>query len=98
MAFRNIIVESSAHISVKNRQLVIRTDGEKSLPIEDISAVLLESNQSTITKPRCPNWDSAAALFLSAMKSICPARCSPVLPGTAGSLGCCKASSVPERC
>lgn len=49
MAFRNIIVESPAHISVKNRQLVIRTDGERSLPIEDISAVLLESNQSTIT-------------------------------------------------
>ena len=49
MAFRNIIVESTAHISVKNRQLVIRTDGERSLPIEDISAVLLESNQSTIT-------------------------------------------------
>ncbi len=62
MAFRNIIVESPAHISVKNRQLVIRTDAERSLPIEDISAVLLESNQSTITKPRCPNWDSAARL------------------------------------
>ena len=49
MAYRNIIVESPAHISVKNSQLVIRTDAERSLPIEDISAILLESSQSTIT-------------------------------------------------
>lgn len=49
MAFRNIIIESPARISVKNRQLIINTDGEHSLAIEDISALLLESRQSTIT-------------------------------------------------
>lgn len=49
MAFRNIIVESPAHISVRNKQLIIRTDGEHSLAVEDISALLLESRQSTIT-------------------------------------------------
>lgn len=49
MAFRNIIVESPAHISVKNKQLIIKTDGEHSLAVEDISALLLESRQSTIT-------------------------------------------------
>lgn len=49
MAFRNIIVESPAHISVKNKQLIIRTDGEHSLAVEDISALLLESRQSTVT-------------------------------------------------
>lgn len=49
MAFRNIIVESPAHISVKNKQLIIKTDGEHSLAVEDISALLLESRQSTVT-------------------------------------------------
>lgn len=49
MAFRNIIVESPAHISVKNSQLVIRTDREHSAAIEDISALLIESRQSIIS-------------------------------------------------
>lgn len=49
MAFRNIIIENPAHISVRNRQLVIRTDAEHSIAMEDISALLLESRQSTVT-------------------------------------------------
>lgn len=49
MAFRNIIVENPAHISVKNSQLVIRTDTEHSAALEDISALLLENRQATIT-------------------------------------------------
>ena len=49
MAFRNIIVENPAHISVKNSQLVIRTDTEHSAALEDISALLLENRQTTIT-------------------------------------------------
>ncbi len=49
MAFRNIVIESPAHISVKNSQLIIKTDTEHSVAVEDISALLLESRQSTIT-------------------------------------------------
>lgn len=49
MAYRNIIIENPAHISVKNGQLMIRTEREHPIPLEDISALLLESNQSTIT-------------------------------------------------
>ena len=49
MAFRNVMVESSARISVKNNQLLLFTDREYSLSVEDISAVLLESRMSTIT-------------------------------------------------
>lgn len=49
MAFRCIIVESPAHISVKNSQLVIRTDREHFAAIEDISALLIESRQSSIS-------------------------------------------------
>ena len=49
MAFRSIIIETPAHLSVKSNQLVIRTDAEHTVAIEDISALLLESRQSTIT-------------------------------------------------
>lgn len=49
MPFRNIIIESTAHLSLKNRQLIIKTDSEHSLAVEDISALLIESRMSTIT-------------------------------------------------
>lgn len=49
MAFRNIIVENPARISVRNDQLLIYTDAEHSVAIEDISALLLENRQITIT-------------------------------------------------
>ena len=49
MAFRNVIIQNPAYISVKNNQLIIKTEAEHSLPLEDISAILLESCQSTIT-------------------------------------------------
>lgn len=49
MAFRCIVVEHPAQLSVRNQQLVIRTDTEHRVPLEDISALLLESRQSTIT-------------------------------------------------
>lgn len=49
MAFRNIIIENAAHVSLKNSQLVIRTDAEHSVPIEDISALLIENKYSTVT-------------------------------------------------
>ena len=49
MAFRNIIVENPAYISLKNDQLLIRTDAEHSVSIEDISVLLLENRQITIT-------------------------------------------------
>ena len=49
MAFHNIMVENPAHLSLKNEQLVIRTEKEHPVPIEDIAAILLESRQTTIT-------------------------------------------------
>lgn len=49
MAFRNIIIENPAYVSLKNSQLLIHTEQEHSIPIEDISALLLENRQITIT-------------------------------------------------
>jgi CRISPR-associated protein Cas1 len=49
MAFRNIVVQNPANISLKNSQLIIRTDTEHSVAIEDISALLIESRQTNIS-------------------------------------------------
>ena len=49
MPFRNVIIESPAHISLKNKQLIIKTDSEHSLAVEDISALLVENRASTVT-------------------------------------------------
>lgn len=49
MAYRNIIIESPAHVSIDKNRLAIRTDQVHHIPLEDISALLLESRQSTIT-------------------------------------------------
>lgn len=49
MAFRNIIVETPAALSLYREQLIIRTDSDHSVAIEDISSLLLESRQTTIT-------------------------------------------------
>ena len=49
MAFRCIMIESPAQLSLRDEQLVIRTDREHAVPLEDISALLLENRRSTIT-------------------------------------------------
>lgn len=43
------MIESDAHISLRNSQLLVRTEREHSVPVEDISALLVESKRSTIT-------------------------------------------------
>ena len=50
MAFRNLIIENPAQISVKNSQLIIKTGKEHSVPIEDISAILIENRQKVCLK------------------------------------------------
>lgn len=49
MAYRNIMIASSAHVSVSKEQLIITTDAKHSIPLEDISSVLFENRQTTIT-------------------------------------------------
>lgn len=49
MAYRNLMIASSAHIKIKNEQLIINTDKDYSIPIEDINSLLIESRQATIT-------------------------------------------------
>lgn len=49
MSFRSIIIESPAHVSIKSGQLSIRAEQLHTVSPEDISALMLENRQSTIT-------------------------------------------------
>ena len=43
------MLTSAGKVSVKNHQLIIHTDREHSVPLEDIVSVLIENQQVTIT-------------------------------------------------
>lgn len=49
MAYINIIISSDAKISVSKDQLIIYTDKENSVPLEDICSVVIDNNVSVIT-------------------------------------------------
>ena len=49
MSYRCVIVSNPAHISTRNEQLVVETDQRRTVPIEDISALMLESRRATLS-------------------------------------------------
>ena len=49
MAFRTAVIENPAYLFIRNSQLIVRTDQEYSLAVEDFSTLLLENMQSTIS-------------------------------------------------
>ena len=49
MPYRCLMVVNPARIRCRNEPLLIETDSVHSVPIEDISAIVLESRQSTVT-------------------------------------------------
>ena len=49
MSYRCLMVVNPARIRCRNEQLLIETDSVHSVPIEDISAIVLENRQSTVT-------------------------------------------------
>lgn len=49
MPFRCVVIESPARLSLRREQLLVFTDREYSLPVEDLTALLLENRQTSIT-------------------------------------------------
>lgn len=49
MAYRNIMLASTAQVTISREQLVITTDTRHSIPLEDISSVLFENRQTTVS-------------------------------------------------
>ena len=49
MAWRNVYIRSKAHLSLKLNNLIVKLDETYSVPIEDITTVMIESRQVTMT-------------------------------------------------
>lgn len=49
MAYRNLVITNPARLSVRRQQLLIVTDTERTIPIEDILTIMLENQQITVT-------------------------------------------------
>ena len=49
MVYRNIFISSPAKLSLKNEQLIVKTQEGYSFPLEDISTILIENAQVTMT-------------------------------------------------
>lgn len=78
MPYRNIFVSSPAKLSIRNRQLRIYTDTEYSIPIEDISCLLLESQQITLSTHTLSSLtEDGVAVFICNSKHL---PCSVLLP------------------
>ena len=78
MAFRSIMIESPAQLSLRDEQLVICTDREHTVPMEDISALLLENRRSTITTAALARLGQCGcAVFLCDEKHI---PCAVLMP------------------
>ena len=60
MSYRCLMIVNPARIRCKNEQLLIETEEVHSVPIEDISAIVLESRQSTIKRLRWRHWRKTA--------------------------------------
>lgn len=50
MAFRNIYVQTDAHIKIQNEQLLIQNEkGKHTIPLEDINSICIESLRTSVT-------------------------------------------------
>ena len=49
MEFRSVFIANPAQLSVRRGQLVIRQEGEYTLPMEDLSALVLESRAVSLS-------------------------------------------------
>ncbi|MFQ8833299.1 MAG: hypothetical protein ACLR7U_10810 [Ruthenibacterium lactatiformans] len=75
MSYRCVIVSNPAHISTRSEQLVVETDERHTVPIEDISALMLESRRATLSAAALSLWRKTERRCSYATKSIYPAAC-----------------------
>lgn len=49
MAFKNLYIESNVHLSIKNEQLIIKSEEEYTAPLEDINSICIDSLKTNIS-------------------------------------------------
>ena len=73
MEFRSVFISNPAQLSVRRNQLVIRQEREVTLPMEDISSLLIESRAVTITEAALQELASAGVTVYLCDKTHMPA-------------------------
>ena len=83
MEYRNIFLANPARLSVQREQLVIEQAEKITVPLEDISSVLIESQQVTLS-PRGGSdgrsWDHRISVRREAFAKLPAAPDQPILP------------------
>ncbi len=78
MGYINIFISKPAQISVKNRQLIIDGEDKRYFPIEDISVIMLESTQCSVSTYALKEFaDNGIAVYLCDDKHV---PCGLMLP------------------
>lgn len=86
MSYRCVIVSNPAHISTRSEQLVVETDERHTVPIEDISALMLESRRATLSAAALSALaQNGTAVFVCDEKHL-PSACCCHTRSTAASL------------
>lgn len=49
MGFRNIKIDSRVQLNIKNQQLIISAEEERSIPLEDINCIMIENQAVTVS-------------------------------------------------
>lgn len=82
MAQRTILIQSKAHLCIKNGLLMITVDDRSStIPLEDIWVVIVESHQTTMTVACMSQLNDAGIGVMICGAIICPmVSCSPWAP------------------
>ena len=78
MAFRNLMIETKAFVGLRHGNLLIKTDAERIVPIEDVNSILIENTMSNITVAAL-----SALAEVGATVYICNAKhipCAAMLP------------------
>jgi CRISPR-associated protein Cas1 len=78
MSYRNLFIQNPARLSTKNEQLVVCTQEEIFIPIEDINCLLLESRQISVNTHTLSKLAQSGVLVLLCDERHMP--CSFLLP------------------
>lgn len=78
MAFRNLYIQNPARLSILRNQLIIQQKERYTVPVEDISSIMIEHQQCTITAPTLSFLaEREVAIFTCDQKHL---PCAMVLP------------------
>ena len=93
MEFRAIFIANPAQLSVRKEQLVIRQTEEITVPMEDITSLMLESQSITISAAALQRLtDHGVTVYFCDLPDMCRPVCPIMMGGACAAmwLACCR--------